>query len=347
MWSLSLNNQLIAPPAYDAARAYFPIEGPRLAAYGLDSGTLEWIISSTPQMQPATGEGLVFVVEPQTLTARTAATGAIAWQLPFTEKLAVHPVWDNGWLVADTASGAVLAFRAQDGFLVWRRDLGSPAHGLPALAADRVYVPTSDGRVVALRVDTGAVIWDRKLGAAPNDMLALDDRVYVGSRDNYFYCLDTKDGRVAWRWRTGADVIGQAVADNNNVYFVSLDNVLRALARKSGVQQWIRVLALRPASGPVLAGGTLIVGGVAPNLAAYSIKDGTAAGDVPTTDNLAAPPQFVAGQLPRLIVTTSDIATGATVTVVTRAIEPAVLPLGPLPNPVGVAITDLPIALRH
>ena len=41
VWSLSLNNQLIAPPAYDAARAYFPIEGPRLAAYGLDSGTLE------------------------------------------------------------------------------------------------------------------------------------------------------------------------------------------------------------------------------------------------------------------------------------------------------------------
>src|SRR5205814_461316 len=83
--------------------------------------------------------------------------------------LAVHPVWDNGWLIAATAKGTILAFRAIDGHLVWQRELAWAAHALPALAADRVYVPTEDSRVVALRVDTGATIWERRLGGAPSE----------------------------------------------------------------------------------------------------------------------------------------------------------------------------------
>ena len=125
---------------------------------------------------------------------------------------------------------------------------GTPSR---ALAADRVYVPLADGRIVALRIDTGDVVWERRLGGPTTGLLALDDRVYAGSNDNFFYALDAADGRVAWRWRTGADVVGVPVVDERNVYFVSLDNVLRALSRRTGVQQWARLLPLRPTRGPL------------------------------------------------------------------------------------------------
>ena len=59
------------------------------------------------------------------------------------------------------------------------------------------------GRVVALEVSNGTQVWERRLGGPPNDMLALDDRIYVGSDDNFFYCLLASNGDVAWRWRTG------------------------------------------------------------------------------------------------------------------------------------------------
>ena len=111
-------------------------------------------------MEPVAGDGLLFLVEPEKLTALKATDGSIAWQLPFTEKLAVRPVWDNGWLVLATEPGEILALRATDGHLVWRRDLESRAHALPALAADRVYIPTTDNRIVALRIDTGEPVWD-------------------------------------------------------------------------------------------------------------------------------------------------------------------------------------------
>src|SRR5207237_1034111 len=113
-----------------------------------------------------------------------------------------------------TAKGSVLAYRASDGTLIWRRDVGSPVIALAALAADRVYVPTDDGRIVALKVDDGTPLWERKLGGKPGDILAFDDRLFTGSKDNFLYCLLTKDGAVDWRWRTGADVVGRPAFDD-------------------------------------------------------------------------------------------------------------------------------------
>ena len=335
VWTLALNNQITAPPAYDATRVFFSIEGDRVVCYELLSGTQQWIANVRPQREPVVGDGLLFVVEPATLTALHVEDGTVAWQLPFTESLAMRPVWDNGWLVVSTSAGSVIAFRATDGHLIWSRDLGSPAHGLPALAADRVYVSTENGRVVALNVADGAPVWERRLGGAPNEILALDERLYVGATDRFFYCLMTRDGRIDWRWRIGGDIVGVATSDENNVYFAAQDNVLRALNRKSGGQQWLRALPFRPAWSPVTIGGTIVVAGQSQSLRAYKIADGTAAGELSAPAEIAAAAHVVenaATGLPTVLIVTHDIKAGAAGLLVTRSIEPQSSPLTP-PNP--------------
>ena len=277
VWGLALNNSLTVPPAYEHALAFFPIEGDRLVAYDLLSGTQKWLVAARPLTEPAAGGGLLFVLEADALKALHTTDGSVAWELPFTETVAVRPVWDNGWLVVALASGEVRAYRATDGQIIWTRDLKSPAHAPPALAADRVYIPTTDGRIVAVRVDTGEPLWERRLGGAPHDILALDTRLYAGAQDNFFYCVMADDGRVDWRWRTGGDVIGRPVADSRLVYFVALDNVLRAMNLVTGGQQWMRPLPMRPAWGPVKAGASLVVAGQNAPLRAFNIKDGTPA----------------------------------------------------------------------
>jgi len=339
VWTLDLHSRLTQPPAYDDERGFFAIEQDRIVAYDLRTGTQKWIAAATARMPLAAGGGLLFVVEPSMLTALRTADGSIAWQLPFADTLAVHPVWDNGWLIAATAADEMLAFRAADGELIWRRAIGAAAHAAPALAADRVYVPTEDGRVIALQVETGEPVWERRVGGAANDILPLGDRLYVGSKDNNFYCLLTRDGTIDWKWRTGADVIGTPVADDRHVYFLALDNVLRSLDQKSGGQQWKTSLPLRPTSGPLKAGDTLIVSGLAPSMRGYATKDGKAAGEIAVGADLAAPSYFTphgADGLPMIIAVTQDIAKGSSVTAITRAIEPALAPMGPLPGLVPV-----------
>jgi outer membrane protein assembly factor BamB len=335
VWTLVLGRQLTVPPAYDSTRVFFSLEGDMIAAYDMPTGERKWLVTARPQLQPVAGDGLLFVVEPEMLTALDAGDGSVAWQLPFAEKLEVVPVWDNGWLVVATAAGEVLAFRAQDGYLVWRRRLESPAHAPAALAADRVYVPTAGGRIVALQVETGEPIWERRLGGAANEILAFDERVYAGSADNFFYCVMAKDGRVAWRWRTGGDMIGRPISDDDRVYFLSLDNVLRALDLNSGVQQWMRPLPLRPNWGPIRTGATISVAGLTPSIRAFDMTDGKPAGDLPTGAEIAAQPHGLdhpLTRLPMLLIVTRDIAKGAAASLVTRSFEPQSTPLAPLPN---------------
>jgi outer membrane protein assembly factor BamB len=335
LWTLELNNQLTAPPAFDAERMYFAIEHNRLLAYDLRSGTQQWMVEANPQMEPAVGEGLLFLIEAESLVARHVGDGSIAWELPFADVLVAPPVYDNGWLIAATAGRELLAFRATDGHLIWRHPLGAVAHARPTLAADRVYVPTDDGRVVALRVDTGAPVWERTIGGAAAEILVLEDRLYVGSKNNYLYCLKTADGTVDWKWRTGADIIGVPVSGDHEIYFVALDNVLRALHRKTGAQLWKAGLPMRPTTAPVKAGQTLIVTGAAPPLHAYGTADGKPAGELTAAGEIAAPPHLFLPEhalVPSVISIVRDIAKGATVSVVTRDFEPAIVPIAPLPN---------------
>ncbi|HEY2908207.1 MAG TPA: PQQ-binding-like beta-propeller repeat protein [Vicinamibacterales bacterium] len=335
LWTLALNSQITVAPAFDGSIGYFSIDGGRVVAYDLVPGTQKWIIDAQPDIEPAAGGGFLFTVESGLLTARRSVDGSIEWQVPLSAELAVPAVWDNGWLITVTKNREISALRSADGTTVWRRTIGGDAHARPALAADRVYVPTDDGHVVALRVDDGTPVWDRTISAAANDILALDERLYVGSNDNNLYCILTKDGSIDWMWPTGGDVIGRPVFDERNVYFVSLDNILRALDLKSGAQRWKTMLPIRPTRGPLRASDALIVAGIAPKVVAYNTKDGKPAGDVPSTGDLAAAPQLVEidpAAKPILILVTSDIAKGAGVAALTRATDPPVVPIAPLPN---------------
>ena len=335
VWTLALNNQITVPPAYSDQNGFFALEQDRLAAYDLSRGSQKWLVAASPQTEMAVGDALLFVAEPRAVRALRILDGSTAWTAPLADPIAVPPVWDNGWLIVSTTGSELFAFRAADGLLVWKQSLPSPAHGRAALAADRVYIPTDDGRIVALRVDTGAPVWERRLGGPGNGILALDDRIYVGSQDNFFYCLLAADGAIDWRWRTGADVIGQPVVDKQLVYFASLDNVLRALHRTSGVQRWRTSLPIRPSGGPVKAGDVLLVWGLTPSMPAYNPADGKPAGELSAGAEPAAAPHLflpVAGAVPVVVTVTRDIAKGATVTAVTRSSEPKVLPIAPLPN---------------
>jgi outer membrane protein assembly factor BamB len=284
----------------------------------------------------------VYVTEADQLTALGAADGKPVWRLPLTkaDPLAVRSTAGRGWVVAVTKSGRVLAVRASNGEPVWQHDLDSAPHAPPTLSADRVYVPCANGRIVALALESGEPVWERRVGGLPGEILALEARLYAGSTDTFLYCLMTKDGRIDWRWRTGGDIIGAAAADTRSVYFLSRDNVVRALDKTSGGQIWLKPLPFRPTSGPQLAGTTLVVAGQASAIKAFNTKDGAAAPDIPAGNEVAAPPQILwdqASGLPMLAVVTRDVVKGDTVSLSIRTREPAATPFAPLPNPITPA----------
>ena len=104
----------------------------------------------------------------------------------------------------------------------------------------------------------------------------------------------------------------------------------------------MKPLALRPTSGPIRAGATIIVAGQAPSVPTFNAKDGAAVGSLPTSPELAAPAHLFVDPnsgLPMVVIVTRDLGKGATVSLITRGIDPAPAPFATLP---GAAITTLP-----
>jgi outer membrane protein assembly factor BamB len=316
VWTLPLTNGLVAPPAFAGNQAYVPVgpDDPHLAAIDLSTGRLRWLVQADVRSRPASGNGHVYIVEPGAITALHDADGSRDWRLALVEALAVPLMSDRGSLIAATQSGSILNLRASDGQLIWRRDLGAPLHAPPALADNRVYLPAADGRIVALQLATGAPVWERQLGGAPNDLLVLHDRLYAGSQDHFLYCLDVTHGAIAWKFPTGGEVIGLPIVDERRVYVVSLDNVLRALNKKSGSQEWKRPLPLRPTRGPFRIVDDIFVSGIGPTIHVYRAKDGQAAGDIPAGATAALAPALVDASHALIVVVTDDLAKGVSIT---------------------------------
>lgn len=272
-WSAALPAPPAFAPAFDDDRTYVPLRTDQLVALQLSDGKAVWSVECPMTSAPVAGDGLVFAGSDGLIEARRATDGQPQWRRPIEGRvLSLH--WDTGWLLASVESRPLLALRATDGEILWQRDLGAPLQGSPAPAGDRVYLPLKDGRVLALSLKTGEEIWAHKLSEAPVGILPVGDRVFVGALDNHLHSLEADDADTDWKWPTGADVLGVPVLDEKRVYFVALDNVLRGHNRNSGSMLWKRVLPMRPFTGPLLSGQTLIMAGVASELRAYSSTDG-------------------------------------------------------------------------
>ena len=300
-WIASLPAPPAFPPAFDSNRVYVALNTNQLVALMIKDGTVAWSVECPMVAPPAAGGGLVYAGSDGLIEARSETDGAAQWRRPVPGRvLSLH--WDAGWLIAQTEPGLVLAMRAADGEILWQKDLGSPLSpgASPSPAGDRLYLPLKDGRVVALSLQAGDEIWTHKFAEPAAGILPVGDRVFITGRDNQFHTLSTEDGDAGWKWPTGADLLGLPVLDERRVYFIALDNVLRGHNRNNGTMMWKQLLPVRPFTGPLLSGETLIVSGVAAELYGYNTRDGKDMGKfaLKGAENeeilLAAPPHLSA-----------------------------------------------------
>jgi outer membrane protein assembly factor BamB len=275
-----------ATPGFDATTAYVPLKGGQLVAVDLDRGTVRWRLDVATAFTPATGDGLVFTASEQMIEARDATTGTSRWRAPVPGGVAAPLYWDTGWLLASTTAGDLAAFRATDGTLVWRRQLGAPLISAPGPALDRLFLPLADNRLIALQLENGETVWELKLKAPASAVFALDDQLVFGTADKFLISVNLKKGDERWRWRLGGDMAGVPTADDKRIYIASRDNIVRALDRKSGNLKWKADLASRPAGGPMRLNDLLVMPLVSSQIVGFDPVSGkptvtaTAAGEI-------------------------------------------------------------------
>jgi outer membrane protein assembly factor BamB len=286
-WSTAIGAAAPAiPPLMTDRHAFVLVPPASVAAFGVQDGVELWRVALTPDQPLVGSDERLYVSAGEALHALDAATGALAWRQP-TGPLTAPPLVHEGWIVT-VAAAEVVARRAADGTVVWRQPNGAQQFR-PTIEGDTLYLPLAEPKVVALDLTTGARKWERTFGGAPSEIAALAGRLYVASADKYFYCLDADDGRIEWRHRVGAALIGRPAADAERVYFAAMDNVIRAVDRVDGALKWQAGLPFRPSAGPLLFGTAVVAPGAAAALQTFDAATGKAGRAITFAAPLSSP----------------------------------------------------------
>ena len=329
---VSLDAAPSAPAAIDGKGAYVALSTGKLVAIDMEEGKLRWSYDLVTTVPPGVDGGLVVAAGDEVLTAFDAMSGAARWSVPLPGGAVTSPLVDSGWVLTGSPDGTVMAVRGADGQVLWKKALGATLAARPFIAADAAYFSLSDHRVVSLSLLTGEPRWERTFAGTPGELLVLDDRLFVGAEDKFFYCLKTSNGKDRWRRRCGGKPSGSPAVDEKLVYYVAFDNILWAIDRNGGSLRWKANLPVRPSGGPLVVGKTVVVAGVAFEVYGYSAgpDGGVETGKASYNADLAGPPQLVGGTSGQPGI--AGVTREGNFQILRRRLEPAPIPM---PYPLG------------
>lgn len=341
LWQVALGAPALPPAVHDGTSLYVALRTGAVTAWALDGGAARWATRVDVRGPLATDGARIFVPVDQAIEALMPNDGTTVWRTPVAEGRVIAQAPAASLLVSVFESGVVQALRADTGERLWRATLESPSRATPLAVGDTLLLARTAGEVKALRVSDGQSLWTAAVDGDIAGFAARDGRLYFGTTGKAFYCLDLATGRIEWRWRVGAVVMGSPAVDARHVYFVALDNQVRALDRVSGTQRWRKPLTARPIGGPVTIGNGVSTPVLAAELGGVSLREGASQGRHPLDRELASSPLVVdrpyarGGELVVLVL--SD----GLMVALQRRVEPPMLPLATLPG-VPVALTPPP-----
>jgi outer membrane protein assembly factor BamB len=223
------------------------------------------------------GAGVAVAVGVRRVIAFDPVAGQVTWAVP-REAGALDPAaiagsqTGSGLVVvvegADPATSAVRALAVDDGFEVWRTELGAVSRGGPTVDGDQVVVSTVTGEVRSFDVATGAAGWTSELGGRVLTAPAVaGELVYAVSEDlgagsATLHAVDRASGKTAWSVSRaqGARVSGLTVADGK-VFVGFGDRTVCAFDAATGSLAWSTPVrfVFSPLSMPAVADGLLFI----------------------------------------------------------------------------------------
>ena len=224
---------------------------------------------------PTCSHGTVYVVllsrgrgvEAGRVAAVDAADGRTRWSHGVPSRAESSPLLDDGSLFFGTEDGTVYRLRADDGSTVWRYRASGPVKGALALSDGKLFFGTYGGTLHAITRDRGRRVWSVSPDGAANfysSAAVAYGRVYIGGTDGAVYSFSARDGKLAWRRRTGDFVYASPAVTTPQggpptVYVGSYDGRFYALDARSGSTRWSRVLGDRISGAATVIGDLVFV----------------------------------------------------------------------------------------
>jgi outer membrane protein assembly factor BamB len=170
---------------------------------------------------------------------------------------------DGDTLYAATETGLVLRLAAEDGRVIWRRQLAGAVRSGPVPTRHGVAVATTSDSLFLLDRASGAIHARRALPGAVLATPALDgQRLYLGTTAGHVLAVDLPVLGIAWDLRVGDAVYGALAIARDTVYALARNGTLWVVPGDSVARAHSVALNLTTVAGPTPTASGVLVGSV-------------------------------------------------------------------------------------
>ncbi len=157
----------------------------------------------------------------------------------------IQPIAANGKIFISTARG-LYVFSYTNGDLLWVYPTELPLGHSPTIATVNgkvvAFVGGYDRKIHAVDVNSGQPLagyipFEAGAGFETNP-LVINNVIYAGNRDGYFYALDAINGSLLWKYKTDGPILFSAAYKNGIIYFASNDSHAYAISSSNGSLIW-------------------------------------------------------------------------------------------------------------
>jgi outer membrane protein assembly factor BamB len=121
--------------------------------------------------------------------------------------------------------------------------------------------PRKSGYSSSTAPNTNLTLWDYSIeGGISSSPAVADGKVYIGSNNGVFYCLDATSGGFVWSYTTGSSISCSPAVAEGKVYIGSNDDNLYCLDAATGTQIWIYDTLGDIQSSPTVVDGRVYLG---------------------------------------------------------------------------------------
>lgn len=214
--------------------------------------------------QPVVVDGQIFTLDTDfSLRAFNLQTGKQLWETNVESKIEDDPVitgglaFGEGLLYVTNGYNEIMAVRADNGKIQWRKPISTPSRAAPTIINGRVFITTLDSRVIAFNAKDGTQIWEY-IGIAETAGLvgaaspaATSEIVVPVFTSGEIAALRVENGSVAWTDNLAklqqaggltsiSDIKALPVIDEDLVFAISFGGRLVAIDQRTGARVWQR-----------------------------------------------------------------------------------------------------------
>ncbi len=249
-WRKPLPSPSRAAPTVLNGRVFISTINSRLVALNAKDGASLWEYSGISEMagllgaaSPAANNEIVIpVFSSGEITALRVENGSVAWSdnlsnirsygggIESISDIKALPVLGNGFVIAMSFGGKLVAIDERSGARIWQRDIGGSQ--TPYVSGSHVYVLSSENQLIALNLSNGAIAWinelqrfeDKKNRDDPISWSApimASGAIILAGSHGYLAKINAVSGKVIQMIKTKKNVQIPPIIANETLYLLS------------------------------------------------------------------------------------------------------------------------------